>query len=178
MMTGNLTSIARPYARAAFEFALEKNALKEWELFLQEAALISQDSHLEKIMSNPDVSQKKITNLFIDVLGKNANEEMKNFIHLLEEHKRLPVFTVIADQFKQLREEHEKHITVEIQSAIELDAKLKEKFIQALSKRFKRSVSLKTVVNPKLLGGALIRAGDEVIDCSVRGKLNRMLEFI
>jgi F-type H+-transporting ATPase subunit delta len=177
-MTGNFTSIARPYALAAFEYALAKNALPAWEELLQSAATVVEDPLIITFMASPEVSAQQLVELFCEVLASQLNEEQKNFIRLLAEHRRFSVLPDIVAQFKQYREAHEKTVTVDVASAIELDEKQKISLSQALEKRLQLKVTLVCTVDPDLLGGAIIRAGDKVIDGSVRGKLNRMIEFI
>jgi F-type H+-transporting ATPase subunit delta len=177
-MTGNFTSIARPYAFAAFEFALAKNALSAWEELLQAAALVAKDRLVVRLMASPAVNHKQLADLFCDVLASNLDDDRKNFIRLLAEHKRYAVLPEIAEQFVQYRAEHEKKVKVEVTSAIPLDEQQKSKLSQALAKRLQLQVTLACTVDPALLGGAIVRAGDMVIDGSVRGKLNRMIEFI
>jgi F-type H+-transporting ATPase subunit delta len=177
-MTGSFTSIARPYALAAFEYALAKNALPAWEELLQTAATVAKDPLLIRLMATPEVSKKQLADLFCDVLVSNLDTERKNFITLLSEHKRFAVLPEIADQFRQYRAAHEKKIKVEVTSAVTLNEEQKQKLAEMLAKRFQLQVTLECTVDPELLGGAIIRAGDRVIDGSVRGKLNRMIEFI
>jgi F-type H+-transporting ATPase subunit delta len=178
MMTGNVTSIARPYAIAAFECALAKNALPAWQELLQTAAIVSQDPLMIRIMASPDVNKTQLADLFCDVLTSELDAEKKNFICLLAEHKRFPVLPEMAKQFAQLRAEHEKQATVEVVSAVPLDAQQQAKLTEALAKRLHLTVSLTCSVNPELIGGAIVKMGDKVIDGSVRGKLQRLFDFI
>ncbi len=178
MMTENFTSIARPYAMAAFEFALAKNALPAWEIFLADAAAIAKDSRIVQLMGNPKVSRDQLMSLFTDILGSRMDTEQKNFIHLIADHGRFAVLAEIFEQYKTHREEHDKRMTVFLTSAVPLSAEQQAKFAQAMTKRLKLQVSLQCTVDPELLGGAVIRAGDCVIDGSVRGKLHRLTDFI
>ena len=180
MMTEKLTTIARPYAFAAFEYALENNDLASWEAMLTAAAIIAQDKQVERLFSSPTVSQNEMIDLFCDVVEKAQpmNIEMKNFIHLLAEYERLAALPEIAKLFAAYRAEHEKAITVEITSVIALDKEYQQKFVDSLTQRLKRKIALECKIDESLLGGAIIRAGDMVIDGSVRGKLNRLLESL
>jgi F-type H+-transporting ATPase subunit delta len=178
MMTGNVTSIARPYALAAYEYALAKNDLPAWEELLQTAAVVAEDPLIIRLMTIPSINKTQLADLFIDVLASELNDEKKNFIRLLAEHKRYVVLPEIARQFANLRAEHDKKVTVEVSSATPLDAKQQEKLIEALTKRLKLQVALNCNIDPDLLGGAVIRIGDKVIDGSVRGKLQRLFDFI
>ncbi len=178
MITGELTTIARPYANAAFEYALEKHALTEWEGMLLSAATVVADDKVNLLLSSPETSSRQLSALFSDVLAKVLDTQKINFIQLLAENKRLAILPEIAALFKTYREDYEKIMDVQVVSAIELDYSYQEKLIKKLTHRLKRRVSLQCEVNPSLLGGAIIRAGDMVIDGSVRGKLNRLLESL
>lgn len=174
----NLTSLARPYARAAFEIALSNNALSAWEIFLRDAAFVSEDPRVLRLMKHHSLNEHQLEKFFQEVLAKELDTEKKNFIRLLAENKRFPLLREIAEQFKKRCDLEQKQMAVEVESAVALTAEQKEKLIRALTKRFKLQVSLNASVNPELLGGALIRAGDVVIDGSLRGKLNRLVDFI
>jgi F-type H+-transporting ATPase subunit delta len=178
MMTGNFTSIARPYAMAAFEYALAKNALPAWEELLQTAAVVAEDPLIALFMTSPEVSNAQLANLFCDVLNSELDTEKKNFLCLLAEHKRFAVLPAIAEQFKAHRAAHEKKVTVEVSSAVTLDAEQQQRLVQALTKRLHLQVTLSCTLDPSLLGGVIVRIGDKVIDGSVRGKLHRLIEFI
>jgi len=178
MTQTNMTTIARPYAVAAFEFALNKNALPAWEAMLETASLLSQDPSVQKLLTSPNVTSSQWVSLYCDVLGKQLDAEMKNFIQLLAEYDRLSVLPDIAAQFKSYRAEQEKKLNVLVSSAIPLSESYQQKLIDVLTKRLHRQVMLECEVDPKLLGGAIITAGDTVIDGSVRGKLDRMVKFI
>lgn len=174
----NLTSLARPYAKAAFELALSNRALDAWGIFLHDAALVASDARVKRLLVNPFITRSQLEQLFCDVLNQELDIERKNFIRLLVEYKRLSLLPEIAEQFKTRVQAEEKELTVEVESAVDLTKEQKEKLSEKLTKRFKLKVSLNTHVNPELLGGVLIRAGDTVIDGSLRGKLNRLVDFI
>ena len=178
MITGELTTIARPYAQAAFEFAVSKNELAAWENMLQSAANMIQQKLVVDLLNNPKMTNSQMAELFCDVLGKMLDTEKRNFIRILAENKRLPVLPDIAALFASYRAEREKTVEVELISAFPLDETYKDKFTNSLTRRLQRTVSLQCDVDATLLGGAIVRAGDLVIDGSVRGKLNRLLESL
>jgi F-type H+-transporting ATPase subunit delta len=178
MKTGKMTTIARPYALAAFEYASAHNAIPEWEAALSAGAVLSDDESVQQLLMNPKVTLKQIGDLYTDVLGKMLNAEVTNFFHLLTQNHRLSALPEIAELFKAYRAAQEKTLNVTVTSAVVLDDSYKQKLSEALTKRLKRQVLLKCNLDAKLLGGAVISAGDMVIDGSVRGKLNRMIEFI
>lgn len=180
MMTEKLETIARPYALAAFEFALENNALASWEAILKNATLIAENKDMMRLMNSPQVTRAELFEFFCDVLTKTKelDNDKKNFIHLLAEYERLVALPEIAALFTQYRAQYEKTLSVSLISAKNLDGTQQQKFKDALTRRLKRKIELHCEVDESLLGGALIRAGDMVIDGSIRGKLNRLIEFI
>jgi F-type H+-transporting ATPase subunit delta len=178
MIFGNMTTLARPYAVAAFEVALEAHALDSWKGLLNSAAQIVQDPEVVSLLDNPHATMRQLLTLFCDVLAPFLDDEKKNFLSLLAENKRLPLLPDIAALFTTYCAEHEKSIDVEVVSAVTLDALYQQKLVQSLTKRLQRNVSLQCSVDPSILGGAWIRANDTVIDGSVRGKLNRLLESL
>ena len=178
MITEKFYKLARPYALAAFEYALDNHDLTSWEAALTTLAGVAENDSMKKLIHNPSIMQTQLSQIFCDVLGKNGDTEKKNFIQLLAEYERFMVLPAIAALFSHYRKEYEKTLTVELTSATALDAMMEKKFTDALTRRLKRKVILQWTVDESLLGGAVIRAGDRVIDGSVRGKLNRMLEFI
>jgi F-type H+-transporting ATPase subunit delta len=178
MMTGKLTTLARPYAAAAFEYALAKNALPEWEGMLQSGALLVEDPGMAKLLNSPGVSASELGDLFCEVLAQVLTPEKTNFIRLLAVNKRLSLLPDIAALFASYRAEHEKNVTVDVISATSLSEPYQQQLIKRLSKRLQSNVTLRCQIDPTLIGGAILRAGDMVIDGSVRGKLNRLLESL
>lgn len=178
MNTGKVTTIARPYAIAAFEFATAENALLAWETMLQAASSVVQDASVQKLLSTPQVTSSELGEFVCGVLSTVLNEKQKNFIHLLAENNRLAFLPDIAALFKAYREEQEKMLTVKVASAIPLDEAYQGKLVQALTQQLHRKVTLECRVDEGLLGGVVVHAGDTVIDGSIRGKLNRLVEFI
>lgn len=176
MITEKLTTIARPYALAAFEYALAKQDLASWEAMLNNAAGIAQDKAMKHLLDSPRFTHQDIVEIFSGILEKQLDTEMKNFIQLLAEYNRINALPEIAVLYSAHRARYEKTVTVQLTSAIVLDEAYQQKFTDALSLRLKQKVSLQCEVDESLLGGAMIRAGDLVIDGSVRGKLNRLLE--
>lgn len=178
MTSGKLTTIARPYVAAAFECALAKNALPAWETLLKAAATITEDSAAHVILATPGITSKQLADFYCDILMPYLDAERTNFIRLLAENNRLTVLPDIYALFKEARAAQEQTIVVQVQSAVPLEEAYKQKLVKALTKRLQRQVELQCEIDPSLLGGVLVRAGDTVIDGSIRGKLNRLNEFI
>lgn len=178
MMTGKLITIARPYAMAAFEYAVTKQEVPAWENMLAAAALVTQDTRVQQLLASPAISEAERVNFYSAVLAQVLNPEQTNFLHLLGEYNRLLALPDIAELFKFYRALQEKKLTVRVTSATALDETYQRRLVEALTKRLARHVSLECVIDENLLGGAIISAGDMVIDGSIRSKLNRMIEFI
>lgn len=169
-----LLTIARPYAQAAFLFADQHHTLKDWSEMLELLAVIAADPAMEAMIDNPQLTEEQVANLFISIGGEQINEKCRNFIRLLAENRRLSLLPEIAAQFEIQRREAEQTIRAELVTAYPASESQKVSVIAALKKRLEREIELDCSTDSSLLGGAIIRAGDLVIDGSVRGKLERL----
>lgn len=168
------STIARPYAQAAFDIANEKSDLKSWSDMLQLIAAVASDAVLSDMISNPSIEREKIVDVIVDVCGDNLNDLAKNFVKILADNGRLNVATEIAQGYEEHRAEAEKTVEAEVTSAFPLsDAQIKS-MTEALKKRLGREVTLKASVDETIVGGAIIRAGDLMIDGSVSGQLEKL----
>ncbi|OUR65782.1 F0F1 ATP synthase subunit delta [Methylophaga sp. 42_25_T18] len=170
-------TIARPYANAAFAIAQEKNELKAWSDLL---AILSQcvaDPKMQSIITSPAVSDEQVISVFADIAGEMSGDA-QNFLALLAENNRLQLLDKIAVIFEELREEAEQIMTADVTSARALTTEQEKNISAALKKRLGRDVTLNVDVDESLLGGAIIRAGDLIIDGSALGKLNRLANAI
>lgn len=172
-----LSAIARPYAQAAYEFAQEKQDLAVWDLMLQTAAKAIQLPVLSKLLSNDRVSPKQWFSLLCDILKPCLNEERKNFLRLLTENKRIAAFPDISEMFRQSEILNKQASEVEVITAVSLDTQQEQQLAEKLSGFLGYKANLRCQVDEHILGGALVRAGDKVIDGSLRGQLTRLLEF-
>jgi F-type H+-transporting ATPase subunit delta len=172
-MAENAT-LARPYARAAFEHALNGNQLAAWGTFLSGAKAAVSDERVSRLIGHPHVKAADLVALIAEVSGASADEAAKNFLQLLASNGRVDLLPEIADQFELLRAEKENTVDVELVSAVALSAEQQQKFQAALAKRLQRSVRLHLAIDPSLLGGAVVRAGDFVIDGSLKGRVERL----
>ena len=169
------TTVARPYARAAFEYAsARKGGLKKWSGMLQLAASVSNDSAIRALLASPDHSAEEKADLFLAVCGNDCTKAGENFIRLLAENHRLGLLPEITRVFEELRAEEEKTVEAEMVSSFPVDDAQRDAIAAALSKRLNRDVVLNCKVDESLLGGAIIRAGDLVIDGSAQGKLAKL----
>ena len=177
MMAESIT-IARPYAKAAFEAAKDSKALTEWSEMLGYASVIAVDENMEAVLENPALTSEQKAQFFIDVCGEKLTSEVKNFIFVLSENNRLGLVSDIAELFESYKAQLEHSLDVTIESAFELSDVQSEKLAQALSKKLDRKVVIASTVNQALIGGVIIRANDLVIDASVRGKIAKLAEAI
>ena len=136
------------------------------------------DRQVAGLLGSPKLSSEQKVSLVADMLGDNADDAFKRFLTTLADQRRLAALDAIADQFEHLRAEHEQRIDVTVVSAYKLDSKQKTKLGNALKKRLNREISITTQVDKALIGGVILRAGDTVIDGSVRGRLNRLSEAL
>jgi F-type H+-transporting ATPase subunit delta len=167
-------TIARPYAKAAFEYARAAKAFAEWSQGLRAAAEIIADPRLAALTKDPQWSQADLISIITDVAGDKLNPAMQNFVRVLAENHRLLLLPEIAAHYEQLRSQVENTVDVEVISAIALNDAQQDKLAAALSTRLKRKVRMQNSVDASLLGGAVLRAGDLVIDGSLKGRLQRL----
>jgi F-type H+-transporting ATPase subunit delta len=167
-------TIARPYAKAAFEYARQANAFAAWSTGLGTAAQIVADARVSALTRSPRLAGSDIAGFISGIAGSTLDQGMQNFVRVLAENHRLLLLPEIFAQFETLRAAIENTIDVDVVSAVALDAAQSAKLSEALARRFKRQVRLQNSVDATLLGGAIVRAGDMVIDGSLKGRLERL----
>jgi F-type H+-transporting ATPase subunit delta len=171
-----LSTLARPYARAAFEYARGGDALQAWSEQLATAAAVSQDATMQSVFSNPSLTASQQAQMLGEVCGEALSEKMQNYIAILAANKRLPLLPEIYALFTRYKANQEKSVDVEVISAFDLDDATSDRLASVLGRKLERDVKVSTSTDRDLLGGILIRAGDLVIDGSVRGRLNKLAE--
>jgi F-type H+-transporting ATPase subunit delta len=167
-------TIARPYAKAAFQYARDANAFAGWSQALRTAGEIVADPRIAALTKSPSLTSADLATLIVDVAGARFDAGMQNFVRVLTENHRLRLLPEIAALYESLRSAVENTVDVDVVSAVPLDAAQSDKLERALGKRLKRLVRMQTSVDPGLLGGAVVRAGDLVIDGSLKGRLERL----
>jgi F-type H+-transporting ATPase subunit delta len=167
-------TIARPYARAAFAHAQASKDLASWSKLLGAAALGAADPRVARLIGNPHVTSDALVDLLGGLSKQAAGETGRNFLRALAENRRLALLPEIAAQFEKLRAEVEGVVDVEVVAAREIAAPQRKKLEAALAKRLGREVRMHTRLDESLLGGAIVRAGDLVIDGSLKGRLERL----
>jgi F-type H+-transporting ATPase subunit delta len=167
-------TIARPYAKAVFMSARDAKALPAWSEALRAGSGMVLDSRVAGLLTSPKMSTDQLVSLFAGLGGAGIDPHWQNFVRLLATNKRLEVLPQIAEQYELLRAQYENELDVQVTSAVAMNADQQGKLAAALKKRFKRDVRMTTAVDPSLLGGAVIHAGDLVIDGSINGRLQRL----
>ncbi|BFM09833.1 F0F1 ATP synthase subunit delta [Halioxenophilus aromaticivorans] len=171
-----LTTLARPYAKAAFEYAKEQNALAQWASQLSVAAAVSQSEAVGKVLSSPVHTAAEKGNVFVQLCGDTLNPHGQNFVRNLAANKRLGLLPAITELFEEFKANLEKSVDVDVTSAFELPQETLNKLAAALQIKLGRDVTVQSSVDESLLGGVVIRAGDTVIDDSVKGRLAKLAE--
>src|SRR3990167_8953410 len=173
----NLLSIVRPYAKAAFEYAAEKNTIAAWHEILQLAANVIKQAEVKQLFYDPSISEKELWEIFVKILAIK-DKSISNFFRLLIDYHRLPVIPFILSEFIKHKENYDKALKVEIISALELTAAQQQKITKALEKRYQKNILLSHKIDQTLLGGAIIKSDDLVIDGSIFGRLSKLREYL
>lgn len=168
------STIARPYARAAFEEAREEKRLGPWLDALNTGAAVVQDERVQALLGDPNVTPAQLAQLVIDIAGPGADQPGRNFVLTLAENRRLGYLPEIAEIFAELKDAEEGIVDVTVTSAAPLDQQQQLTLSEALARKLKRQVRLHCETDKTLIGGAVLRAGDLVIDGSLRTRLNRI----
>ncbi len=171
-----LTTTARPYARAAFELAFADGQLDVWAQALGVLAAVCSDDKIAALIHSPTLTAGGKREMLQGLCGDQLNPKHQNFVQTLADNKRLALLPEINRLFLAFKAEQEKTLDVDVSTAFEMSAEWQAKLAEALSGKLMRRVSLSAHLDTSLLGGALIRAGDTVIDGSVRGRLAKLAE--
>ena len=175
-MSGNRT-LARPYARAAFEMARGADALAGWHERLAFSAALAADPAFRGVHGNPKVGEGALVALLLPE-GEPADSVYASFLRTLAANRRAALLPEIAQLFGELRREAERVVKVTVRTAVPLESATADAMRAALERRFGRKVELDTALDPSVIGGAVIDAGDVVIDGSVRGRLARLQQAL
>lgn len=171
-----LTTLARPYAKAAFEFADANGALPQWSEILKSLAAVVADERVAKLLSDPGATTEQNAQTLIEVMGDALDEKAQNFVSNVALNKRLGLFGEISKLFDLLKSQREQVLDVEITSAYAVSDEEQSTLASALSKNLNRQVTLSCDTDTRLIGGALIHAGDTFIDGTVSGRLAKLAE--
>jgi F-type H+-transporting ATPase subunit delta len=170
------STLARPYAKAAFESALQLKQLEPWSKQLAILASISQYEKVKLLIVNPEFSAANKVETLKQLAGEALNEGGTNLVNVLAENRRLALLVEISQQFQALKAEHEKTANVLVTSAFSLSDSQQKMLVEKMTAKLSREVQVTVEIDESLLGGVVIRSGDMVIDGSVRGKLAKLAE--
>ncbi|MFT5161531.1 MAG: F-type H+-transporting ATPase subunit delta [Alteromonadaceae bacterium] len=173
----DMITVARPYAKAAFEFAVEDGQLESWQEMLVFAAEVAKNQDMKAFLSG-SASADKMAEVFIQVCGEQINEKAHNLIKVMAENGRLTTLPSVVDLFTEMAAEYRKEITVDVTSAAQLTEEQKMQLNAALDRRLKRRIKLNCSVDASLVGGLVVKAGDTIIDSTLRSKLNRLSDTL
>ncbi|MDA0805874.1 MAG: F0F1 ATP synthase subunit delta [Proteobacteria bacterium] len=171
-------TLARPYAKAVFQVAVESNDLAGWSQMLRQIALVCKDKRVAVLLSSPIITAEEQAEKLIGLFGDALTPAAQNVVKVLAYHGRLTLIAEIVELFEVLRAQQEKSVDAMVTTAFEVNDATVDALAAALTKSLNREVKLVANVDPSLIGGAIIRAGDTVIDSSVRGKLKKLAESI
>lgn len=173
-----LRTLARPYAVAAYRRAKETGATDKWASELSFLSALMADERLQRAVANPKLRREALVKAFLDLCEGHLDGEGRNFARLLIENHRLDLIGEIGQQFDEYRASDEGYIDVDITSAYELSAEEQQKLGGTLDVALGKRARLKVSVDRSLIGGVYIRAGDRVIDASVRGQIERLTKSL
>lgn len=170
-------TVARPYAKAAFDFAVENQSIERWQQMLAFSAEVTRNEQMAELLSGA-VAPETLSKTFTAVCGDELDEHGQNFIRVMAENGRLLVLPAVLQQFIELRAALESTIEVDVFSSSALSDEQQAKIAAAMEKRLSRKVKLNCKIDKSVLAGVIIRAGDMVIDGSVRGRLERLADVL
>jgi len=173
-----LTTIARPYAEAVLKRAAESNNFTAWSDALALMAAIATDESMSEVIAGTSFSKPQVAEIFNEVGADKFDAENQNLVKLLAENGRLSILPEIAALYEIQRAEAEGSIEAEIISAFDVSDAQRSKVAESLKQRLGRDINLSVTIDESLVGGAIIRAGDMVIDGSVRGKLEKLASTV
>ena len=168
------TTTARPYAKAIFALARKANTLPATSASLARAAEVIADPRVHALLGSPHVTPAQLAEFVTGVVGTGLDEYGRNFVSLLAQNRRLGFLPEIAALFEKMKADVENAVDVEVISATALSSDQESRYAAALQKKLGRTVRLHTKVDGTLLGGAVLKAGDLVIDGSIKGRLERL----
>jgi len=174
----DFTTAARPYAKAAFEIARDSKQYDQWSERLMFLATSVQDETLAAALDAPGLTHQARADLIEKIAGDQLDDGGRNFVRLLAENNRLSMLPDIADIYEVLKSEAEGEIEAHVTSAFELEDNQRDRIAAALAKRLDRKVKIVSTIDSELIGGAIIRAGDLVIDGSLKGRLNKLSQSL
>ena len=169
-----LATLARPYAEAVFKTAKESETFAQWSEMLAFLSAVAEDRDIEKIIGNPKVGKDRLLQLMLDISQDPLNAEGTNFLKLLVENGRLQLLPEIARLYEQSRAEDEGYIEVDVKTAFAFTKEEEKKFAASLEKKLSKTVHMNVEIDKSLIAGVLVKAGDTVIDGSIKGQIQQL----
>ena len=170
----NTTTLARPYAKAAFELAGADNVTGSWNEMLTLASALVTDETMANLLQSPQLTRDQVVKILSDTGGEAFDSRFRDFLVVLSENKRFPLLPEITELYQRLVEEADKLLRVKVVSAFELDEDQATRLKDALAKRFEREILLESEVDKSIIGGAVVYAGGQVIDGSLKDRLAKL----
>lgn len=169
-----ISTIARPYAVAAYKLAKEQKALGKWSEMLGYATAVASDAQMQAYISDPKVLASDLQDTFLKVCGKNLNEQGQNLIKTLVEYGRLSILPAITSAFEALKAQDEGVLEAQIIAASKLSAAETKDLVKRLEAKFGKKVEATVSIDAEIIGGIKIIVGDTVIDASVKNQLQNL----
>jgi F-type H+-transporting ATPase subunit delta len=170
----DFTTAARPYARAVYQQATDTSSVEGWGDALGLMATVANDAAMIEVLDNPQLGRDQKGDLMLKVIGDKLNEQQKNLVKLMAENDRLKALSEVADQFEVFRAEAEGKIDAEVTSAFPLSDEQEQAITATLKTKLGREITLSTSVDESLIGGVVIKAGDTIIDGSMKSQLESL----
>jgi len=169
-----LATLARPYAAAVFKRSQETDTTEKWSEGLAFISAVLNDKDFSVVVDNPKVSKERLSALMLDICQGQVEDEGANFLKLLVQNNRLTLAPTIAKLFEVYKAESEGYVDVEVATAYAFSKEEKQRFTSTLEKTLSKKVHMNVTVDKSLIGGVLVRAGDRVIDGSIKGQLQQL----
>lgn len=170
-------TVARSYAKAAFNFSVEQQSVELWQKMLTFVTAVTRNEQISELLSGT-VAPETLFKVFIAICDEKLDKYGQNFIHIMAENGRLLILPTVLQQFIKLRALMESTVEVDVLTISALSKEQQDKIITAMEKRLSRKVKLNCKIDKSVLAGIIIRSGDMVIDGSVRGRLERLTDVL
>ena len=170
----DFTTTARPYARAVYKQATETSSVEDWGSALELMAMVAIDAAMAEVLDNPQLGREQKGELLLSVIGDKLNVQQTNLIKLMAENSRLKALPEVVDQFEVFRAEAEGKIDAEVVSAFPLSDEQQQAITATLKTKLGREITLTTSTDESLIGGVVIKAGDTIIDGSMKSQLESL----
>lgn len=171
-----LTTCARPYAKAAFKLAKEIDQLDEWSQMLTLCASVSRREAVDRMLKDPSTNGDMKARAFITLCEGSLTVEVENYIQILTDKKRISLLPQIDALFEQMKAQDQSYQDVVVTSAFPLTESQEEKIVKKVEQRLGCSIRMHTKIDSDLVGGLIVKAGDMVIDSSVRARLSKLAD--